>query len=205
MGISYKRLTIATDTAVTLNEALKHLRLIITDADAEAIDASEKAKVTALIKTAEQYCESYCRRCLVVTDWMGYLDKFPADGLLNIQKSPLVSISEIKYFDTDGAEQTLDTKYYDADVISEPARIKFKTPPATADKLNAVSIKFTAGYAGADGKFDTTLIPKTIKQAMLLIIGHLYEHREEVIVGVQQSEIDFGVDRLLDTERLFMF
>jgi len=205
MAISFKKLTNPATTAITMADALRHLRLIITDDDIATVEATEIAYVTGLIKAAEGYCESYCRRNFVPKDWACYLDAFPIDGILLIQKSPVISVTEVKYFDASGSEQTLDAANYEVDLVSEPARIRFKNVPTIADKLNAISIKFSAGLAGTGGTYDNTLLPLTVKSAMLLIVGHLYEHREEVVVGVTQNEIDFGVDRLLDTERLFMF
>ncbi|WP_350354072.1 head-tail connector protein [Thermoanaerobacterium sp. RBIITD] len=47
-------------------------------------------------------------------------------------------------------------------------------PLDCALRSDAVKIRFKAGYSE---------VPKSIKQAMLLLIGHFYEHREAVNIG----------------------
>jgi uncharacterized phiE125 gp8 family phage protein len=198
MPISYKRLNTPTGLAVSIEETQQHLRIV-------EPDAAELAFLNNLILTAQNYCESYCRRVFEVADFVAYLDSFPVNGMLLIQKSPVIEVTEIKYKDAAGVEQTLLPSAYEVDTVSEPARIRFKTMPALSGGLNAISIKFKAGYANDAKEFDATLIPRNIKSAMLLIIGHLYEHREQVVVGTIQGDIDFGVDRLLASERVFLF
>jgi len=62
--------------------------------------------------------------------------------------------------------------------------------PATYDKINAVEIIYSAGYGAAGSN-----VPKPLKQAMYLILGHLYENREQV--GDIQHEIPFGAEILM--------
>ncbi len=53
------------------------------------------------------------------------------------------------------------------------------------------AITFTAGYgAPAD-------VPAAIRQAMLLLIAHWYEHREAVSLGASPSALPMAVDALL--------
>jgi hypothetical protein len=56
---------------------------------------------------------------------------------------------------------------------------------------DAVKIRFKAGYSE---------VPKSIKQAMLLLIGHFYEHREATGQRNEGMELSLGVSSLL---RLF--
>jgi uncharacterized phiE125 gp8 family phage protein len=44
-------------------------------------------------------------------------------------------------------------------------------------------------------------IPKTLKQALLLLIGHFYENREETIVGGPIQNIPMGYQRLVGANR----
>jgi uncharacterized phiE125 gp8 family phage protein len=57
---------------------------------------------------------------------------------------------------------------------------------------NAVEVIYSAGYGAS-----STNVPKAIKQAMYLIIGHLYENREQV--GDIRYELPFGCNFLLST------
>lgn len=194
-----------TDLPVSLADACRHLRLIVSDADIDTLEQTEKDYVTGLIQAAALYCESYTRRQLVPATWAAYIDKWPRRCWLELNKSPLISIDSIKYWDESGKEQTLDPGCYYSDLASEPGRIKFTELEPIQDRPNAITINFKAGYADTSGKYDITNVPMVFRPAILLIVGHLYEHREQVLVGVQQSEIDFGVERLLDPVRVFTF
>lgn len=44
---------------------------------------------------------------------------------------------------------------------------------------------------------------ETEKAAMLMFIGHLYEHREAVIIGETAVEMPLGATRLLDLYRVY--
>lgn len=45
------------------------------------------------------------------------------------------------------------------------------------------------------------VINAAIKQAMLMLIGHWYEHRESVVIGATTKEIELGVWRLIQPYR----
>jgi uncharacterized phiE125 gp8 family phage protein len=81
----------------------------------------------------------------------------------------------------------------DGDII--PAYSKW-WPVDTLVPGDAVKVSFTAGY-GTD-------IPRTTKQAMLMLIGNWYENREAVVLGTKTpSNIPFGVDALLSMDRMW--
>ena len=161
--MAYKIKTQPTVEPVTLTEAKAHL----------AIDHTfDDTYVTSLITAARQQAENYLAQQLCTATWELHLDKF--ENVINISKSPLVSIDSIKYTDTDGNEQTLDTANYILDKIRKPARLVpayNKTWPSTQEIPNAVCITFTSGYGVAAD------VPQVIKSAILLIVGHLYENR----------------------------
>ena len=62
----------------------------------------------------------------------------------------------------------------------------------------AVQIRFVAGYGAA------AAVPEDIKEAMLLIIGHLYAHREENH-DFELYEMPPGALRLLSPYRITRF
>jgi len=64
--------------------------------------------------------------------------------------------------------------------------------------VNPIKIRYVAGY---------TTIPISIKQSMLLLIGHWYANREAVLVGqgTMSKEIEFAVKSLLSIDRMRWF
>lgn len=150
---------------ISLTEAKAQLRLEI---------SADDDLVTDLIQGAREAVEDITKRQLITATWKLTLDAFPAEIVLPLP--PLQSVSSIKYYDTDGNQQTLSSSLYSVDTQSQPGRI---TPaygeswPDTRTINNAVEVNFVAGYgdAGSD-------VPMKIRQAMLLYITWGYEDRE---------------------------
>ena len=107
----------------------------------------------------------------------------------------------IAYYDTNDTEYFIDV--YFVDTKSEPGRIVLNSgnswPSTTLRPANGVCITFIAGYGDA-----ATDVPKKIKQAMLLLIGHYYENREAVLsTGMNAVTVPLAVDSLLWQNRVF--
>ena len=104
---------------------------------------------------------------------------------------PLQSVTSIKYLDTAGAEQTLASYTYRVDAVREPGRIALdygKYWPSTYPVMNAVTVRFVAGYA---------TVPEPIRWALLMLINELYEQRQESIVGAIVSSAPFHVRMMM--------
>ena len=176
---------------ITLDEAKTHLRVLTSDDD---------AYITDLIKVARRKVEYDLRRALITQTWKMYLDDFPANGdVILIPYPPLQSITSIKYYDTSNEQQTWSNTEYELDIYSEPARVAEVygyTWPSVYDKLNAVEIIFIAGYGD-----DATDVPWTVKQAILMLIGHYYENREATTDGRPITSVPMAYENLIWTER----
>ena len=102
---------------------------------------------------------------------------------------------EIVEIDTDGATQTVSSSVYDVDIDQEPGRLRLayseSWPSDRRSTPNSVIIRFVAGYGDADA------VPETIKAAIKLLVGHLYEHREAVTLGHLSRSLQYGLERLL--------
>jgi uncharacterized phiE125 gp8 family phage protein len=115
--------------------------------------------------------------------------------------APLTSVDFVKYKDTAGVWQTLvaDTDY-EVDSVSEPARILpaygLGWPQPRID-INTVQVRFTAGYARV-GSPDVSGVPAAIKQAIMLLVGDLYDKRADTHIGAgSPSQLPRGVEALL--------
>lgn len=156
--------------------------------------ATDDDLITIFIKAARESAENFMGRQLVSATWEEYLDEFP--DVIDLLPCPVTSVTSIKYYDSDGTLQTLAASVYDADVVSEPARIAEaygQSWPDTQERLNAVVVRYVAGYSS---------IPSTIKAGMLLHIGHLYENRQDVTVE-KMNELPMGSRYLYDKYRVY--
>lgn len=169
----------------TTAEAKAHLRVTGTDED---------TYIDALVAGARQAVENYTGRALITQTWTYYLDAFP-DWTIEVPLPPLQSIASIKYTDTDGVLQTVDAADYIVDAVSARGRITpafGKVWPTPRGIINAVQIELVAGYGNAASD-----VPMAIRQALDLIYGAWFEHRENLVVGASAMELPDGAKALL--------
>jgi len=158
-----------TAAAVTLDEAKAHLRI---DGD------SDDADLSRFIVAATDYIEQETRTSLLAQQFVQTFDAFPAGRVIQLLRPPLASVEAVKYLDADGTEQTLSDELYRVDIVSRPGRIVLSfgaSWPATASEANAVRVEFTAGHG------NVSQVPPLLKQAVLLMVGHMFENREAAI------------------------
>jgi uncharacterized phiE125 gp8 family phage protein len=169
---------------VTLAEALAHCHVD---------EGVEDTWFTAIIRAARENCENF--------QWRAYISQgfeLSIDGLpqmpIELPRAPLISVDSIKVYDNKNVETTMALSDFFVD-DSEPARIVFAYgkawPSITPREIGTVKIAFTAGYA--QGR-----VPTTVKQAMLLFIGHAYENRSGEVAELPRAYYD-----LLRPDRMY--
>ena len=113
---------------------------------------------------------------------------------IRLSYSPVQSIDSITYYDTDGAQQTMDLA--DVSLITNEAQLSWiaLVPdakwPATQSRLDAITISYTAGYGGDAN------VPMAAKQAILLCTAHYYDQRSTIVVGTSATQLEFTVTNL---------
>lgn len=163
----------------------------------------DDALVEGLISTAREHAENYTGKILAAGTFVLALDEFPFDAI-KLMTAPVTGVTSIQYVDTNGTLQTLASTKYTLDAYDEPCAVYPAEPwPATKIVPNAVLITFTAGFTDTQSP-NPFPMPKAIKQAMLLTIGHLYENREAVIDSRSLLELPMGVTTLLTQSRINM-
>ena len=186
---SLKEVTLSETPLFTTAEAKDFLK-VYTTADDTLIDN--------LIKAATESCQIYTNQYFLNTVLEQYSDKW--SEIYTLYKSPVSSITYIKYYATNGDLVTLDASNYILDDVSKPARIGLAvdaTLPSLSDRINAVHVKYTVGYGTA-----STDVPDGIKQAVLLTLGNWYENRQTVITGRTATELPLSSQYLLDQYKI---
>lgn len=183
MPITWNYVTPPSAEPVTLVEAKSHLR---EDGD------GQDTLIESLITAARELVEGSTGRVLMPCVIRQYFDEFDECGYLRLSPVPVRSIASIAYLDTNGDEQELDQADCGVDVVSEPARLEIPNAgwPATYDVINAVWVNVNAGYA------DAASVPRALKQAILLLVGHWYENREAINIGNIVADLPLAVDSL---------
>jgi uncharacterized phiE125 gp8 family phage protein len=145
-----------------------------------------------LIPAARERAEQATRRQFITATYDLTLDgRFPGEIVLPLP--PLQSVLSVTYVDDDGVTQTLATNQYTVDAPSGPRAQRGRIVPAynvtwpgTRYQINAVTVRFVAGYGD-----DHTAVPPRLKMAMLQDVATLYENREDVVLGQGYSVIAF--------------
>lgn len=198
-GSSYLLLaTISNNTATTYTDNIADASL---GTGAPTANSTDDPLLNMLIKSARSAAETITRRALITQTWDLVLDLFTG-WEITIPKPTLQSITSITYTDTNGAPQVVDPSVYLVDALSEPARI---TPafgliwPVTRWQMNAVKVRFIAGYG------DASAVPDGIKHWMLMRISTLWENRTELMIDTRITMVELPpdfVDGLLDPYRV---
>jgi len=210
-GGAFTQVTTANDNAVQEKQytgGKQYIRVVCTVGTANcdfSVDilkyapyAADDDQITACLAAATEFTENICGP-LVSKIYDGYLDDFPASDLLTVPKPRCTAIGSIKYTDTDAVETTYSSASYYTDFVSFYARLKLKSgyswPTAELREINAVIVRFTAGYANA------AAVPYELKAAVKLLAAHLYEHPELVSMRDQAFPVPMGYDALVMNHR----
>ena len=192
--MKYNSVTRATGPAVeplTVAEAKLHLRVDISDDD---------AYIGTLITAAREWVENYLDRTLITTQLILRAAEFPTEEL-ELPRPPMVASGTatavvITYTLADTTTATLSTALYRVDRTTTPGNvapiINGTWPSDVIEDANAVAVTYWAGYGPTSAS-----VPATIRHAMLMLIGHWYESRSTVLVGVTSKPLEFAVESLL--------
>lgn len=188
----------AGDALITLEALRLQCSVVPYDEDSENVFTHpDDALLEALLAAAIDRAENFTGLSIKLKAYEGALDAFPEDGgPIEIAYPPLVEILGVTY-GNDSEMQFFDD--YALDDYSQPARIQPLSPgawPTQAYPLAGIRISFEAGY-------DATNLPAAIRQALLLMVGDWYEHREDS--GEKQNyPLNNGVVALLRPYRVLL-
>lgn len=116
---------------------------------------SEDALIQDWIASARQLFETMTGRQLITATRIFGLDGFPYDGVIELPRPPLQSVTGVVYDDSSGVEQTLDEATYTVigsglDAHAPRGRIVLgdgESWPSVIAGKNTVRVTYVAGYA----------------------------------------------------------
>jgi uncharacterized phiE125 gp8 family phage protein len=187
------------DAVLTLAEVRDHCRV-------DDGDTSPNTRLAALIAAATAYLDGgagVLGRALLPQTWEWYGRTWPRQ----LPLPPTIEVLSVKYLDMAGEEQTLAADQYRVIYGTTAAGATLwpaigATWPDTDLAPDAVRVRFTAGYEPTDASPPVSMVPLAVRQAMLLMVGHWYENRSEVVVGTSAVPLPLGVAELLAPYRL---
>lgn len=165
-------------------------------------DNTDDSGLALYIKTARETYELMTRRALCTRTYELTLDNWPGGRRIRLPHPPLASVTSISYTDEDGAVATIDSGDYLVSTVTEPGEIVLRNgvswPAVVLQEVDAITIRYVAGYGGADD------VPAGHRLAIRLLAAHYYENREATGIG-NVSEIPLGLAYLRDIDRAGWF
>ena len=185
-----ERVTAPTAEPISVADAKRHLRVEHSDDD---------LLIKRLIETAVAYVDvrGALGKAMITQTWSEWFAPNPSEIILSL--GPVQSVSSISYYDTDNALQTSLLANYHVLGPSSRTVIKPKTGyswPTTFTRDDAIKVQYVIGYG------DTFRdVPSTVRHAILMLVSHYYENRENELIGTISKTIPFGFKALIDSER----
>lgn len=177
-------------TPITPSEVKDQLRIEHTDDD---------ALIARLIAVAVAYTDvnGALGHAMITQKWAQWLGPNPSQSV-ELALGPVQSVTAVKYYDTTNTLQTDTLSNYEivgtefAKSVGPKAGFNW---PTTYDRPDAIRIEYEIGYGDA-----TSDVPQTIRHALMLLVGHWYDNREQS--GMDElSNIPFGFDALIGMHR----
>lgn len=158
------------------------------------------AMIMRMQAQARAYCETFTGLSLAQKTLELALDRFPTAEIE--LPPPVVEIVSVKYVDADQNEVTIDAADYTLDDYQKPAWLLPATDapwPTAGTFVNAVKIRFVAGYRGPEETSDTIgeAIPEDLLNAVIVRTAYLYANREGSPDGAQAANHDRAMESLL--------
>jgi uncharacterized phiE125 gp8 family phage protein len=192
--MSWKKTVDCTVEPVSIMDMIAHLKV-----NEDDLTTDERTNLEIYIKTARVYCEKYRGEAFVNQTFVAAYRYWTDEIILPVW--PLSSVTSIKYYDTDGTEYTFSSTYYHVDTYSRPGKVVLRSgyswPSVFLQTSNPILITFVSGYGSEASDVDPNL-----REAIMLLAGHLWNHREESIEEIMVRKNFFAVDELLDIDRI---
>lgn len=174
--------------AVSLTE-LKHQLEIDTS------DTTHDTELALYQKAARAYYEGRTVRTIHETELEFVLDSFPgADRVVLPRATPLISITSVKYTDSDGDEETFAAADYIADTDQTPGALVrgygISWPSFTPYPASPIKIRYKAGIATDSPIAEASELDKI---PILMHAAAMFENREAVVVSDSGSVAQIAV------------
>jgi uncharacterized phiE125 gp8 family phage protein len=178
-------------TPIALGEVKAQLRVEHSDDD---------VMIHRLIAVAVAYTDvrGALGQAMITQKWAQWMGPNPQQKVALVL-GPVQSVTAIKYYDVDGVLQT-DTltnyQTFGTDFTSTVGPKDGFSWPATQNRSDAIRIEYEIGFGNAISD-----VPQSIRHALMLLVGHWYDNREQSQADKLQ-DIPYGFQELLNISRV---
>lgn len=168
---------------VTLAEAKAFLRVD---------DTTEDGLIETLVTAARLHVEATTGLALLSQSWRAVLDRWPAALAVRLPVAPLIGLASVTAYEEAGQAHAVPV----AQFLTEAAPARLLLPPSIDGMpvLRArlgIEIDYTAGHG-----ITAEDVPADLRQALLLLVGFWFEHRDSAREGTPA-----GFERLVGPHR----
>jgi len=182
-----ERLSIAGTEPVSLAEAKEHARIEID---------TEDTMIARLISGSRKWAETWTKRRYIQHEFKVTYDSSEICNPLKLEQgSKIASVSEIKTFDNDDAETTHPAADYR--ISNNRIILLDGINDAVKREFDAMTVTYTTVQEGVD--------LDAVKEAILLIVTHWYENREEASIDTVLKNIPAGAKAALADQKVWTF
>ena len=176
---------------ISLNECKAQMRVEFSEDD---------VIIKRLIAVAIAYVDvrGVLGKAMITQKWAQWLPSNPAQQV-HLRLTPVQSVTAVKYYDINGVLQADTLSNYKVVGLSDHSVIQPKsgfTWPTTEQRDDAIKIEYEIGYGNA-----ATDVPQNVRHALMMLVAHYYEHRENELVGTISKTLPYGFDDLLNLDR----
>jgi uncharacterized phiE125 gp8 family phage protein len=156
-------------TVVTAEPASEPVTLAEAKAQCRVDGSSSDTELNIYLKAARIFVEEYTGTKLVSQTALMQGRSFC--DLVDLPAAPIISVTSVKYLDTDGVEQTLASSVYELVNTGLEPQIRLKINqhgPSIRCASDAVRVTAVVGYS---------TVPEPIRAAIMLIISSWFDNR----------------------------
>lgn len=190
---------------LSVDEVALHLRL---DAYGSPATYPEQTWIEAAISAARETVEGLSGLALAPQTVELGMAAFPFDCFnqsgISLRTGPLLGVTSVIYSDGT-ADQTIDPALYVVDGYANPGAVYpayNQSWPTAVLTPNSIRIRYRVGFNTPGESPQDAPLPKGLRAAMLLMIGHLYANREATTTAANMQEIPLGIDALIERYRI---
>lgn len=162
-------------------------------------NSDEYALVRMYLDAAVRACENELQSPIVPTVFE--LNSCGFTSPVSLGKDNVSAVNSVKYYDSDGTQQTVSSSYYRSLTFLRPAQVEFDdsfSAPTLDNRLYPVTINFTAGYSASGN------IPANIFHAILLETVDRYENRQNEAANTTLAMFSNNAKAILGPEALWV-
>jgi len=181
---------------VSLQEAKRQVSIVSTNTDHDF-------RLAQCITAAREAAEKFTKRRLLTQTVTAYLNEWPEGDEILLPYGNLISVTSVKYKDTDGNQSTFSSNDYIVETNTHLGKIVLGYgevwPTVTLYPTSPIEIEYSCGYGAHAGD-----VPAMIRHAIKLGIADLFENHEPSILGQGFTYVQTKmVERLLYPYKLW--